>query len=475
MQPAPQPQLRRPAPQQQPAPRLQTPNNNSSNAAGLRRVSPVSPTGSGVEPSAPDDANDFGASILSGRDNDSERASIGITVSPPADGSSGIEITQFSPDSLADDAGLKVGDVITSVNGRPIQTSSDVAAQLVGLRNGERVQIQFNRNQTPYRVTIPLIARKANDPAPKSDSDKKPAPTATAIEKPADVEPTLAEPNKQKLNTPEFKVAESMQAEPTLAAPKQAAKPEPASSVASVASVAKPVAPQPKLTEPKPSDLTETVALPSPVLDSPRPFGVNAKNVKGVRGAVITEVSPGSPAANAGIIPGDRIVSINGRLLMNSDSLFRQMDNRISAGTVIVQLVRDTKLVATEVSFTADPIPAKTGERTKEVASDTDSKSSTLNSLLGGLFGSKAEVPEKSSDEMAFGDNEPVKRAGFNEPVKTATPQSPPPTDPPSLDDLEAPTGAAAETKADPSKAETELLKKIRELESQLERLKGTE
>ncbi|MGB7325320.1 MAG: PDZ domain-containing protein, partial [Rubripirellula sp.] len=455
VQPAPQPQMRRPAPQPQTAPRPQiapqpgSPNYGN-NAAGLRRVSPVAPAGvnpGNANPVSKDDADTFGSSILSGSGlsgsgEPSERASIGITVFPPADGSSGIEISHFSPDSLADDAGLRVGDVITSVNGRPIQTSSDVAAQLTGLKNGQRVQIQFNRNRTPYRLTIPLIARTATEPKSDSESKTQPTPEATAKKKPAETEPTLAKPATAEptsaeptLTTPKLaetkkpkaaepKAAEPMETEPTLAAPKQAAKKEPAGKVASVASVAKPVAPQPKQAEPKKAesntmDLTETVALPSPVRDSPRPFGVNAKNVKGVRGAVITEVSPGSPAANAGVTAGDRIVSINGRLLMNADSLFRQMDNRMSPGTVIVQLVRDTKLVATEVNFTTDPIPAKPAKTPSAVASDDDAKPNSLDSLLGGLFGSKSEVPEKSSDEMAFGDDEPVKRAGFNEPVKT--------------------------------------------------------
>src|SRR5690606_30535534 len=56
-----------------------------------------------------------------------DRGYLGVSSTTPTSGEAGAEIAQVSPGSAADDAGLRVGDVIVAVDGSPIKAQGDLA------------------------------------------------------------------------------------------------------------------------------------------------------------------------------------------------------------------------------------------------------------------------------------------------------------------------------------------------------------
>jgi serine protease Do/serine protease DegQ len=61
----------------------------------------------------------------------------------------GAVVTQVSPGSPADKAGLKSGDIITHLNGRPVRDAADVRNVIGLLRIGQNVEMQVMRNGKP--------------------------------------------------------------------------------------------------------------------------------------------------------------------------------------------------------------------------------------------------------------------------------------------------------------------------------------
>jgi putative serine protease PepD len=57
----------------------------------------------------------------------------------------GALVTEVAPGSAADDAGVEVGDVITEVDGKAIDSSSDVRSEIVGHKPGDKITITVVR------------------------------------------------------------------------------------------------------------------------------------------------------------------------------------------------------------------------------------------------------------------------------------------------------------------------------------------
>ena len=79
-------------------------------------------------------------------------------------GHGGAVITQVSPDSAADKAGLKAGDIVVELNGKPVQDASDVRNVIGLLRIGQRVELKILRdNKIKNLVAVvsePITAKK---------------------------------------------------------------------------------------------------------------------------------------------------------------------------------------------------------------------------------------------------------------------------------------------------------------------------
>ena len=71
----------------------------------------------------------------------------------------GVTIASVEPDSSAERAGLKVGDIITMLNASPLRTPADLDIKTAMLRVGEVVTLDIVRNGRPMAVRATLTAR----------------------------------------------------------------------------------------------------------------------------------------------------------------------------------------------------------------------------------------------------------------------------------------------------------------------------
>ncbi len=71
----------------------------------------------------------------------------------------GVRITGTTPDSPAAQAGLKDGDILTSINGKTITDLAAYAKVLRSLKAEENITLQYLRNGKPHRVKITVMAR----------------------------------------------------------------------------------------------------------------------------------------------------------------------------------------------------------------------------------------------------------------------------------------------------------------------------
>ena len=77
----------------------------------------------------------------------------------------GIMVERVEPGSPADKAGLKVGDIITSVNGKPVTTGNDLVNPIVATPIGGNVQITYARDKQSHEVTVGVADRTKLFPA----------------------------------------------------------------------------------------------------------------------------------------------------------------------------------------------------------------------------------------------------------------------------------------------------------------------
>jgi len=73
-------------------------------------------------------------------------------------GAVGALVSQVLAGSPADKAGMRVGDVVTSVNGQPLKSNSELRNAIGLLRVGDRIEIGLVRDGRPLRVTAVIAA-----------------------------------------------------------------------------------------------------------------------------------------------------------------------------------------------------------------------------------------------------------------------------------------------------------------------------
>ncbi|MFK8114527.1 MAG: PDZ domain-containing protein [Rubripirellula sp.] len=150
-------------------------------------------------------------------------------------------------------------------------------------------------------------------------------------------------------------------------------------------------------------------------------LGLDVEEKRGVRGVIVQEVATNSPAAAAGLKPGDRVISVDGKILISQASYDREIANHGAGDEVMLQVVREGKLISTDIKFT-DPGNIAKADAPAKAKQEPSSLLSGVGSALGGLFGSSkataAQETEQIEDEMAFGDDEPVKPVGYESEIQ---------------------------------------------------------
>ncbi len=340
------------------------------------------------------------------------RPSLGIQVLESRSGVPGLEVAGFRAGTLAQEAGLQIGDVIVAVDGTATPTIADIARLLEDRKVGDRVRARIVRGRSTTAIEIPLRAE------------------AVAVAKPgADSSPQMA---------------------------------------------------------PSPQMARTTAAID---------YGIDVRETPGVRGLVISRVTPNSSAAEAGLQVGDRIVSLDGRLIRDLNIYNEELGRRQSGDNLSFRVVRNDAMVAADVKLTDQRAIAKTdsqiGDRAKgDNAGGKSSVMEGLGSMLGGLLGgdaqsknatpktqkSQTQTPQiqtpKDNDEMAFGDDEPIEQVGYESEIQRAIKKLE--GDPPSLETLELPPGDASPIDASRERAE-KLREEIRQLEERLKELESNQ
>ncbi len=140
-------------------------------------------------------------------------------------------------------------------------------------------------------------------------------------------------------------------------------------------------------------------------LDAPRGdarLGVEVANSRSQQGAVVTRVIPRSPSQVAKMQPGDRIVSINGKVVREANNVIRAVSDSKPGDRLRVQWVRNDQLREATVTLAgpdglASPTEiAALSSRDNDTRSDSlggeaksnsESLMSGLGTALGGFFG----------------------------------------------------------------------------------------
>jgi serine protease Do len=92
--------------------------------------------------------------------------------------SSGALISSVVPDSAADKAGLKVGDVVVRYNGKAIESSRDLRNRVAASAPGSKVKITVLRDGKEISMTATVGQQTGQGPAAAGDTEETPAQAA---------------------------------------------------------------------------------------------------------------------------------------------------------------------------------------------------------------------------------------------------------------------------------------------------------
>jgi hypothetical protein len=73
---------------------------------------------------------------------------------------SGIMVSRVEPGSPADKAGIKVGDIVTRIDGNAVQSSWDLSAKVRGLDDGQQIPIEVWRNGKAQNLTAAIVQKE---------------------------------------------------------------------------------------------------------------------------------------------------------------------------------------------------------------------------------------------------------------------------------------------------------------------------
>jgi C-terminal processing protease CtpA/Prc len=77
-----------------------------------------------------------------------------------ASGDAGVMVSSVEPGSPAEKAGIRVGDIITSIDRDEVKSSWDVRSKVRGYEDGQQVSVEVVRNGRPQSLSVSMIQRE---------------------------------------------------------------------------------------------------------------------------------------------------------------------------------------------------------------------------------------------------------------------------------------------------------------------------
>jgi S1-C subfamily serine protease len=84
----------------------------------------------------------------------------------------GVYVERFSDNSAAEAAGLKKGDIITHINGVPVNTSAQLQEQVARYRPGDKIQVSYLRGEEAKTISATLRNRMGDTKLVKHEEAK---------------------------------------------------------------------------------------------------------------------------------------------------------------------------------------------------------------------------------------------------------------------------------------------------------------
>jgi S1-C subfamily serine protease len=310
---------------------------------------------------------------------------LGANVDDTAERGKGVLITDVKKDAPSDLGGLKVGDTIVEIDGKPCRDLDDLDAVLAKATVGTRLTMKVERQGKRETKTVilgrrPPEAATADNPAALPAGPTRPAtsapppltarPAAPTIGRSADplaapgADPATSPPTLRPAADPFKPAADPLKpASDPLAIPGR----DPALELPAPPGGEKPAA------DPFGAD---PLALPSssspPVLGNPAPGSLGRASL-GIQvvplnddtrlqydirstarqGAVIVSVKPGSPAETAGLTAGSVVVAIDGQLVKTSEDLVSAISAARPGQEVELRVYQGDRITTKQVTLAA--------------------------------------------------------------------------------------------------------------------------
>ena len=106
-----------------------------------------------------DVAHDIAERVVAGEEIQTAFLGVMLDVEGVESGQAGAVIAEVTPDSAADEAGLEVGDLVISIDGAPVQSSADLAAQVQTHQPGSTMDLVVVRDGDEMTLTVTLGER----------------------------------------------------------------------------------------------------------------------------------------------------------------------------------------------------------------------------------------------------------------------------------------------------------------------------
>ena len=282
---------------------------------------------------------------------------LGASVDETAEKGNGVLVTGVKKGAPSELAGLKEGDIVVAINGKPCRTLDDLDSVLGQSTVGSRLSMQIQRaGKTETKVVIlgrrPIEAERADDAAtgPLTPPSSAPPTSAPPTPVPGATSPAIGTPTAPRPPAP----AVGAGAAPTIGNPADAAAAPPTlrgplNPAADSALPADPLsapARDPALALPEPPGGDPAIDPPATVPSDPTPLDPAAGAAPGRaslgiqvvtlsdetraaysvqstarQGALIVAAKPGSAADTYGLPIGGVVVMIDGQLVKDSDDL----------------------------------------------------------------------------------------------------------------------------------------------------------